>query len=166
MSSAEITFVSVSERPRAVPLVARWWVDDCGERRPDRTLQSAIAELTKRESSELPLRLLAERRGQVLGAASLTRHEMREALPDIEGWIGALYVVPHARGQGVASALVARLERLAHARRIGELHAWTERLDGGLYEKLGWERLQTLGYEGRELLILSKHLAAPRRPGA
>jgi GNAT superfamily N-acetyltransferase len=166
MTPTELTFVPLSERPRAVPLVARWWLDDCAERRPDRSLQSAAAELAKQEPNELPLRVLAERRGEILGVASLTQYQMRDALPDIESWIGSLYVVPRARGGGVASALAQRMERFALARRVDELHVWTERLDGGLYAKLGWEPLQTLGYEGRELLILSKHLTALRRDRA
>ena len=67
-----------------------------------------------------------------------------------------------ARGRGIAGALVRYVEQLAVDRGITVLHLQTERLDGGLYAREGFEPLVQIEDRGLPVLVMAKALA----PGA
>jgi len=69
-------------------------------------------------------------------------------------WLSGVFVEPSSRGLGVASALCRQIVALALEHNIADLYLETERLDGGLYERLGWRTIRQLRKDGVEFLVM------------
>jgi len=96
--------------------------------------------------------VLAIEDGEVVGAAQLKFHEMEEVYPDLENWLGGLYVAEVHRSKGIGTKLVDKIMELAPGFGVTKLYLQTEALDGGLYAKLGWKPIEN--YQGEHLLVL------------
>ncbi|MCC2670136.1 MAG: family acetyltransferase [Armatimonadetes bacterium] len=153
-----IELMYLADRPEAVPVVARWYFDEWGYIEPETSYEQTVERLGRKLNRDrVPLTLLAVEGDAVLGAAALKIREM-SIYPEREYWIGGVFVHPEARGRGIASALCRRLEGLARAFGIRELHLQTERLDGGLYGRLGWKEVEQIHYCGDEVLVMEKSI--------
>jgi len=152
-------FEFLADRPEAVPQIARWWFEAWGHMRPGLTVDELTAALNGHLSrNQLPIRIVAVRDGVVVGAAELKLHEMMELYPEKEFWLGSVFVAPEVRRQGVGSALALRVVELAKSRGIRAIHLQTVDLSGGLYAKLGWERIDQAHYKGHEALVMVKQI--------
>ena len=152
----------IDQHPDLIPLIVSWWFNEWSHLNPspDNTLEHAIESLQKKLSSSetLPHILLAFENKQVVGVASLKLHELRSHFPKTRYWLGSLYVDKPARGAGIASMLVREIEQVARDMSITTLHLATERLDGGLYKRLGWQPVTTVVDRGDEVLVMNKTL--------
>ena len=104
----------------------------------------------------VPSVFVAMKEGQALGTASLSPDDMsirRELSP----WLASVYVPPEQRGQGLASALVRRVEQEARDHGIEWLHLYTPDQQS-LYRRLGWEELEELDYLGERVTIMRRRL--------
>ena len=74
--------------------------------------------------------------------------------PEYEHWLGGVYVVEQARGQGVASLLVTEI--LSRARRAGisKLYLQTENLTGGVYCRHGFKAVEEVNDKGVHVLVM------------
>ncbi len=157
MADRELRYLA--DWPDAVPLVAGWLYDEWGHRDPDHTPATMTAKLAAELSREhLPIQIVAEEAGAVVGTAALKLHELRARFPELQNWLGSVYVSPAARGRGIAGALVRHVEQLAIDRGIRVLHLQTERLDGGLYGRMGYAPLARIEHRGLDVLVMAKQL--------
>ena len=53
-----------------------------------------------------------------------------------------------------------KIAEISVALGIDKLHLQTERLDGGLYARLGWTPIEAVYNEGLHVLVMEKDLAA------
>jgi GNAT superfamily N-acetyltransferase len=147
--------VPLQQRPDAIPTCARWAFDTWGS--PSAADAQAAAQLWRQELAMpgLPLRWVAVDGGTVLGMAALLADDL-PARPDLSPWLGDLFTAPAARGRGVASALVRRVEAEAAALGQRRLHLFTEDA-AGLYARLGWTVLGTEpGPRGETVTVMWK----------
>lgn len=77
-------------------------------------------------------------------------------------WLGDLFVAPEFRGRGIGSALAMKIVEIAQSRSIPSLHLQTQSLNGGLYAKLGWEKIEQIHHEGYDALVMVKQIATAR----
>jgi predicted N-acetyltransferase YhbS len=56
-------------------------------------------------ADRIPMTVIALDDGEPIGTAALTEHDM-ETHRELSRWLGGVYVIPSARGRGVARALV------------------------------------------------------------
>lgn len=151
-------FVLLADFPEALHQVARWYFDEWAAYSGASSAESIAAKLEayfNRES--IPLIVLAVERSQILGAAQLKYREMSR-YPEKEHWLGGVYVAREHRGRGVASQMVERVVEIATSLGVSLLHLQTERLDGGLYVKLGWQPWKQVNDHGRDVLIMERSL--------
>lgn len=152
----------LNEHPDLIPTIVTWWFNEWSHLNPDpaNTLENAIKSLRDKLNSNEPLPhiLLASENGKAVGVASLKLHELRDQFPDTRYWLGSVYVDKPARGAGLASILVREIEQVAIHMNIPTLHLTTERLDGGLYKRLGWQSVTKVMDRGDELLVMQKHV--------
>ena len=144
----------LADSPSAIPLVARWYYDEWGRDLPDNSAEICAAWLAPQVNRErAPLHLIAVESAVVLGTAALKLREMVE-FPEREHWLGGVFVAPEHRGRGVAAALTRFA--LECAKRIGvrELFLQTDRLDGGLYARAGFEPVERVQSEGHDVLVM------------
>ncbi|MCA0975532.1 GNAT family N-acetyltransferase [Halomonas denitrificans] len=151
----------VIERLRAdsphLDQVAGWTFGAWGHQHQDATLQSwreATAELCGPDG--VPSVFVAMAGGQPLGTASLSPDDMsirRELGP----WLASVFVPPEQRGQGIASALVRRVEQEACEHGIARLHLYTPDQQS-LYRRGGWEAVEDVDYLGERVTIMRRDL--------
>ena len=144
----------LADRPEAVPLVARWYFDQWGYKEPNNSFEATCERLYGKLNKDcLPVPVIACHGSTVVGAAQLKVREM-EIFPDREFWLGGVYVVPEARGRGIAQALIEKLSEVAASLKIEELWLQTEALDGGLYGRLGWSIVERLMSKGENVAVM------------
>ena len=140
-----------------IPIIAKWIYEEWSYAFPMQTLQEIQKALFGRmNETEMPITLVAHDERGVLGTASLKASDM-EILTEISPWLSSVFVHPDYRGQGVASALVAEIEKIARQQGISKLHVFNP-INQGVFEKMGWTVLQTVQYGGKELAILAKEI--------
>jgi len=156
---ADLELRYLADRPEAIPQVAGWLYREWGHLNPDNSLATVEAGLAAELSrEELPIQVVAILDAAVVGTAALKMHELRDRFPELRYWLGSVYVSTDARGHGIAGALVRYVEQLAIDRGIRVLHLQTERLDGGLYARLGYEPLERIEHRGLAVLVMVKPL--------
>ncbi len=156
---SELEFRYLADCMAAVPMVARWWFDAWGPTKASNTAEALAQEVARQlNRSELPVPLVAIQRGEVAGTVVLKQHELKEQYPDLEYWLGNVFVREPLRGIGVGAALVRRVEELARGMGITRLHLATERTDGGLYARLGYGLLHRTQKGAIDLAVMARNL--------
>jgi GNAT superfamily N-acetyltransferase len=152
--------VLLYDRRDAIPVVARWYYEEWGRDIPDNSAEKCAAWLAPLLNHDrAPLHLVAVEGPTVLGTATIKLREM-DLFPEREHWLGGVFVAPEFRARGVAAALSRHALELAPSLGIAELYLQTDRLDGGLYAKVGFEALERAQNEGHEVLVMRKNLRA------
>ena len=157
-----VSFAYLAERRDAVPQIARWWFDEWGHFRPGDTLEALISRmhgLLDREG--LPISVVATWEDKIAGVAVLKLHELFDLYPEMNFWLGDVFVAPEFRGRGIGSALAMKIVEIAKSRGISSLHLQTQSLNGGLYAKLGWEKIEQIHHQGYDALVMVKQLEFP-----
>ena len=152
-------FEFISDRVDAIPIVTRWYFDEWGHSVPEASFEKTLA--TLRESlnrDKPPLVVLAVQGEIVVGAAELKPHEMLSVYPDKEPWLGGVFVRPDFRNRRIASQLAMKIVEIAESFGVDQLFLQTERLDGGLYARLGWRPIEQVNYRGCEVLVMERRL--------
>jgi phosphinothricin acetyltransferase len=118
------------------------------------------------DGAHLPLRLVAEDDGEVLGWAALSPYSHRECYRGVAE--SRVYVAVRARGRGIGRALMERLLADAEAKGYYSIHAgvfpWNEE-SLKLHERVGFrvvgvhERLGLLDGEWKDVLVLERRSA-------
>jgi len=153
-----LRFQNLAARPDAVPLVAEWYFGEWGHLNPAATPEKIAARLfASMNRDAIPLVVLAVMGDEVIGSAEIKYREMT-IYPEKEHWLGGVFVVPEHRGKGVAARLIDAVVNSARVLGVDVLHIQTERLDGGLYPKLGWQRTEQICYRGLDVLVMEREL--------
>ena len=154
-----IELKELSECPEAAPTVARWYFDEWGPLIDGETYEKSLAGLQAyMRDGQMPVLVVATDHGVALGAAQLKFHEMAEAYPDLEHWLGGVYVAKAHRGKGIATKLVKRIIEIAPQHGVTRLYLQTLALDGGLYARLGWKPLEQHHGPQHVVLVMEKDL--------
>lgn len=144
----------------AIPTVARWLFDEWGFRREGNCYETTCERLSAAASADnLPMYLLAVENEIVVGCAALKLREM-QIYPEREHWLGNVYVPTEWRGRGVASRLVQAVVGACPRFNVSVLSLQTERADGGLYRKLGWQPVERVRSFGIEVTVMERDLRA------
>ena len=151
-------FQLLADRVEAIPIIAQWYFDEWGHMVVGNSFEKSCERIRgKLNRDKPPLHMLAKEGEKVLGVAQFKLREM-EIYPEREHWLGGVFVAPEARGGGIASMLSLRIAEIAQTLGATKLFLQTERLDGGLYARLGWLPLERVRYHGVEVLVMEKEL--------
>ena len=148
----------LADRHDAIPIVARWSFDQWGRGVAGNTLEATIERTMQRLNRDrLPLAVVATEGAKILGTAHLKIREM-DIYPQFEHWLGNVYICAEARGRGLASQLAQHIADRAKGLDIANLYLQTEKLDGGLYARLGWKPVEQVHYHGLDVLVMVREL--------
>ena len=156
----QLTLDYLANHPESIPQLADWsyaeWRHLYDQRKM--TLPDVVAGLHRRANIvALPLTIVAISDGAVVGTGAL----LKEDLPtraQLTPWLAAMFVVPEHRGQGIASAIIARLVDEAQRLALQRLYLWTSSA-APLYARLGWSELEKLEYCGNEITVMVRPIA-------
>jgi GNAT superfamily N-acetyltransferase len=153
-----LRFQNLADRLDAVPLLGEWYFGEWGHLNPAATPEKIAARLfASMNRDAIPLVMLAVMGDEVIGSAELKYREMT-IYPEKEHWLGGVFVVPEHRDKGVAARLIDAVVNSARVLGVDVLHIQTLRLDGGLYQKLGWQRTEQICYRGLDVLVMERKL--------
>ncbi|HEY2125174.1 MAG TPA: GNAT family N-acetyltransferase [Chthoniobacterales bacterium] len=88
----------------------------------------------------------------LIGTVSLKYCDL-DIRPELDPWLGGVFVVPEWRGRGIASLLCRRAMEAAARLTISNLYLWTHSAEG-LYLKLGWRAIERTDYCGKKIVIM------------
>jgi GNAT superfamily N-acetyltransferase len=71
-----------------------------------------------------------------------------------------LFVEPKHRGAAVGEWLIQQLIALSTELGINKLYLQTERLNGGVYARLGWRPLEQIDNKGTKVLVMERDVGA------
>ena len=113
----------------------------------------ALAEFQPQKTDgSLPATLVLREDEQVAGSVSLLYGDC-EARPDLDPWLGSLYVFPEFRGRGHAGRLIEAATRFAADAGVGELYVFTESA-AGLLRLHDFHSLERTMLHGQPIEIL------------
>ena len=136
--SPKLAFALLANRPEEIPRVARWWCDEWGLPSRHSSFDGYVHELQGLVPSTLPLHVVADQAGCVVGVATLKVKIDHPTIPGQSHWLSGVYVAPAWRSRGIATSLCSEILAAARSHRVERVYLQTERLDGGLYASLGW----------------------------
>ena len=154
-----LSFAYLADRLEAVPQIARWWFDEWGHLRPGDSVDALISRvhgLLNRD--RLPIQIIAIVENRIVGVAVLKLHELFDLYPEKDYWLGDVFVAPEFRGRGIGSGLAMKIIEIAKSQGIKSVHLQTQSLNGGLYAKLGWEKVEQIHYKDYDAIVMVKQL--------
>ena len=99
----DCTVSYLADHPQYVTQLAPWLHAEWGWFTPGSTLEDRIAKLhAHRTRDELPLAVVAELQGALVGTAALRASDM-DTRPELTPWLASVYVAPWARRAGVGT---------------------------------------------------------------
>ncbi|HSG87599.1 MAG TPA: GNAT family N-acetyltransferase [Pseudomonadales bacterium] len=155
-----LRFERLGQQPGALDIVARWWFDEWAHESPGMTLEGLRARVRDSIPELLPATLLAYASDELAGVAELKAHELRQHFPERTPWLGGVFVDPAHRRDGIAARLVREIERIARGAGFRRLWLQTERLDGGVYARLGWMGVHEVTLPTVRVLVMTRDLTA------
>lgn len=154
-----VNFVCLADRPDALETIANWYFDEWGHSRPGAAQEHIVTKLEgSMNRDRLPLVVLAVDGPEVIAAAELKYHEM-SIYPEREHWLGGVYVASEHRGRGLAARLIEHAVAIAASLGVEVLNLQTQRRDGGLYSRLGWQPVEQVNYRGIDVLLMQRRIA-------
>ena len=147
----------LADVPQHTATVMTWIFNQFGAA-PGRTLPDVIAGAHRfAHSDRLPILFVASRDGEPLGCVVLRDHDL-PGWDHLTPWLASLFVIPGARGQGIAAALARHLEGVAAGLGYARLYLHTPDAVA-YYRRLGWTELAQSAPDGKATHILYKTLA-------
>jgi N-acetylglutamate synthase-like GNAT family acetyltransferase len=109
----------------------------------------------KKNDADFPQCLIAiSGDDRVMGTISILLDDMN-IRPNLNPWLGCLYVDPIYRCRSVAKCLFAACEVLAHEKKIPKLYLWTSKIHS-MAEKFGWSHIERVIFENENVYIMEK----------
>lgn len=153
-------FVYLADRPDAIPVVAKWYFNQWGYLSEIHSIEKMTQILQGYlHRDTIPLILLAVENDQILGAVQLKYYEM-DIYPNKEHWLGGVFVPKQHRGKKIARKLVLKAIEEAKSHDVNTLFLQTEKMDGGLYKKLGWKAVEKVICRNKLVLVMKRKLKA------
>ena len=154
----KVEFEYLVDHPDQVSQVVLWWRTAWGRwmDESDEVVAEQIRSSLGKEN--LPVDILAFVDGKAVGSAALKLQEIVKRYPQYQYWLGSVFVDESYRGNEIATALSKRIIELARERGLPHLYLQTANLNGGLYKKLGWEKVEQFRDEEEETLLMVKTL--------
>ena len=155
MTRSDIAIDYLANCPQLIDELARLsfieWQDVYQQRK--QTLKHSVENYRERMNTDrLPLTLVALQGGELVGMVSLKFHDM-DTRPDLDPWLGGLFVLPKWRNRGVGTTLMRRATEEACRLNVLRLYLWTHTAEG-LYHKLGWQVVERTNYFGKEAVVM------------
>jgi N-acetylglutamate synthase-like GNAT family acetyltransferase len=148
----------LADCPAAIPQIARWLYEEWGRLFPGASVERGISRLQERLSrGRVPFTLVALESEVVVGTVSLIGCDM-DTRADLSPWLASLYVQPEQRRRGIGASLVEAVVSEARPLGIKTLFLFTDSSEA-LYASLGWQKMESCIYRGRDVVIMRKYVA-------
>lgn len=150
------------DHPQAIPTLSAWLYEEWGYLEPQSSRDWVAERLAERlQTATVPIcfvALLSAVEGpKLVGTVSVKFREM-DIYPQLNYWVGSLFVAPAQRGCGIGSALMQHVAAWGIEQQISALHLYTQD-QASLYAKLGWQTIASPVYRGRAATVMRLDLS-------
>jgi predicted N-acetyltransferase YhbS len=146
----------LADHPEFLRTLAEWQHGEWGHLRPGDSVEARVARLRNfSERNRIPLSVVAHEEGELLGSASLIRHDM-ETRMELTPWLAGVFVGPKHRRRGIGAALVRRVMAEAARLRVPVLYLYTVHSEK-FYASLGWSLQEHATYRDQNIAIMTCH---------
>ncbi len=144
------------------PTLAEWHATEWGHlyAGPGSTWNRQVAEqeFAEMQRDKIPLTLIAVdlTSSALLGSISLIADDELQGFEHLTPWLASLYIVPAARGVGIARALIDAA--IDEAARLGnnQVYLFTSG-QADYYHKLGWETVADTQAHGHPTVVMTRN---------
>jgi GNAT superfamily N-acetyltransferase len=155
----------LADYPSAIDVVARWHFDEWGAGPEAEGLERGRRRLTSwATEGGVPCAYVAVASDELCGSAALVDHDMSDppiGTEHLRPWLSGVYVKPGSRKTGLGPALVGAVEEAAGALGYARLFLYTAPITARkFYAPMGWKVILSPQYEGKEVAVMAKVLAA------
>lgn len=152
-------FTYLADRQDAIPVIAEWYFNQWGYLSDVSSIEKMTRILQEyAHRDKIPLIILAVENDHILGAVQLKCYEM-DIYPNKEHWLGGVYVPEQYRGKKIAEKLVTYATEVAKTHDVKTLYLQTEKMNGGLYKRLGWNPVEKVMYRNKHVLVMKKKIS-------
>ena len=149
----------LAHRPEAIPDLAAAFKEQWSPHQPAEHVESIKQHFREcLNTDRVPLALVAYSGTDIAGVVALLKRSVK-CRPELGPWLGALYVFPAYRRQGVGAMLIQRAEQAAHRLGLKALYAGTETATD-LFRRAGWDAIEQLEEGGEHLTVFRKSIVA------
>jgi GNAT superfamily N-acetyltransferase len=149
----------LAHRPEAIPELAVAFKAQWSPDRPPEHVESIKQHFRKcMNTDRFPMALVAYSGESVSGVVALLERSVKSR-SDLRPWLGALYVFPKFRCQGIGAMLIRTAEQAARRLGVEALYAGTETATG-LFRRAGWDAIQQVEEDGEHLTVFRKQIVA------
>ena len=139
----------LAERPQAIEQLAAWFVAEWPGYYANHSAADDLRQCLNPE--RLPIGLVAHEGADPLGVVALRERAITD-LPEYSPGLGALYVAPAHRSQGIGTQLVRAAMRAAQ--RLGHRTLYAASASAGkIFERAGWEHSASILHRGQSLTL-------------
>lgn len=144
----------LSKNKDFIPEIVKWYYEEWGHSDYVNSIEEEINKLSIfLNEDKLPLILTAIEGDILVGVAQLKFFEM-DIYPELEHWLGGVYVAPDYRRRGIAKLIVEESKNVARKLGVQKLYLQTEYIDGGIYSQLGWKLVDKLIYNNVNVAVM------------
>ena len=148
----------LSKNKDFIPEIAKWYFEEWGHSDYVNSIEEEINKLSIfLNEDKLPLILTAIEGDILVGVTQLKFFEM-DIYPELEHWLGGVYVAPDYRRRGIAKLIVEESKNVARKVGVQKLYLQTEYIDGGIYSQLGWKLVDKLIYNNVNVAVMELEL--------
>lgn len=97
---------------------------------------------------------------ELCASGALLLNDMEDR-PNLNPWLGCLYVLPHTRHRGIARKLVHALVAKAKAINISNLYLFCHPRLHSFYASEGWRTIENRIYEGEPCIVMERKFDDP-----
>ena len=145
------------EHQEAIPALVNWFVTQWPEYYGVDGKRNAQKDIENYANNDtLPLGLVAYKGNQLCGFMAL-KTESFASLTYSEPWVGAGFVLPEMRAQGIGTRLLSAIENKAASMGYSQLYSGTAK-SHGLLQRAGWTRENEVFQDGKKVTIYTKKL--------
>jgi N-acetylglutamate synthase-like GNAT family acetyltransferase len=153
----QIKIEHLGEHRGSTPVIVGWLHAQWGHLMPGVSLEK-LAEIYENRliPHQIPETFVALRNGEIVGTASLVKHDM-SARMDLFPWLAAVYIKAEHRGQGIGSKLVQAVMDEAKLLGLERFYLFTPN-QASFYARLGWLKLEEIEYRGEQVTVMMYEL--------
>ncbi len=107
-------------------------------------------------TNHYPTMFVAHHNSTPLGSIRLVNNDM-DSHPELSPWLASLFVHQDYRSNGIGTALIRTIEKVASKLKFETIYLFTEDTQS-LYQKMGWHVHANETYYNQSVTVMNKHL--------
>lgn len=149
----DITIRYLADCREHIPTLAQWFHDEWGYMHTGSSVEQEAERIENCLNHDtIPMVIIVEKNGEILGSASIVEHDM-DTHTHLSPWLANVYVKRQSRRKGIGTILVKRILEESTKLGIKALFLFTPDRSQ-FYEKFGWKTIEEPVYKHQKVYVM------------